>query len=216
MKAFLAVILAGCGLLFSAAPVRADTYYMLLFAHESPVINWPATSHTWSVFARVDNSGRVVDTAGINWFAADFTLNFFGPAEKGVNRDYLETVNTALRKGYNVTLFGPFAIKEELFTRAKAQQALLESGSVKYRLLDLGFRAGSPNCMHANTDMEYDRALARTLFARGERGTEKVARHLERWILPDSGRQCYLTYPDVARQLGITDRRIDLKSISKR
>jgi hypothetical protein len=215
MKSLLRLLLAACGVLCVGGSARADTYYMLLFAHQSPVINWPSTSHTWSVFVRVDDTGRIVETHGINWFAADFTLNFFGPAEKGVNRDYSETIATAINKGYRVSLYGPFAIDAELFRRARAQEGLLESGAREYKLLDLGFRPGSPNCMHAVTDLEYDRPYTRTLFARGDRGTLKVARHLERWILPDNALREYRTYPGIARQLGVDDPRIVKRQLSK-
>jgi hypothetical protein len=201
--------------LLGAEVVKAECYAVYL-SHQSRVINWPATSHTWAVYVQTDDQGRIVEIVQINWFASDRSLEFFGSAEKGVNRDYMETIISASRKGYRVSMWGPFRIHPELYRRAKAQELQLVRGSVSYQLLDLFDREVAFNCIHANTDLEYDRPLARTLFARGERGTIKVARHLEHWFYPDTICGNYVRYPQISRQLGLENLGIEQRELRRR
>jgi hypothetical protein len=201
-------------LVFSCSTLRAECY-ALYFSHQSRVINWPSTSHTWAVYVETDSRGRIVEVVQINWFAADYKLQFFGPPEKGINRDYMETVLSAKQKGYRVSMWGPLRIDPELYKRAKKREFELVSGLKEYHLLDIFGRADAPNCMHANTDLDDGRHFVRTLFARGERGTFKVARHLERWFIADTVHGIYVRYPEIARQLGLENLGIEQRELSR-
>lgn len=195
--------LCALALFVCGQPASADQHYMLIFSEQRSVINLPSRSHTWGVFVRASDSGALLEVLELNWFAADMKIGFFQLAEPGINRRYIETIESAIAKRATVCMWGPFQIQPELFERAKLRTIEIEAGLWEYSMIDLGRRYRAPNCQHMLSDLRDDSPYLRTLLARGERGSEKVAKHLSVFIVDGSCGANFRRYPEIVGLLGL-------------
>lgn len=180
----------GCALLLLAgSPLRAqDKFYAIIFGEQDGP-NRFVEAHSFATFVRVrlDDAGpTVVDQATISWLPAAGKVKLFKRAEKGRNYT-LEESFALVKLGHSVAQWGPFEIQEELFERAKKQEALLSSGGILYKAVEPFARpAGRAiNCEHAICDigLKPGESVVRTGTAHGHHGSYLVAVHLKGWMI---------------------------------
>ena len=96
---------------------------------------------------------------------------------RGKNYTLKETHDIAAQFGYGVCRYGPYVSTPELFERAKIQLAHLNSGKVRYKMLDWGFSRWATNCIHAVAGV-----LGRleTFIRRGPGASREVARYFHK------------------------------------
>jgi hypothetical protein len=105
-------------------------------------------------------------------------------SEEGVNLDLKDTLRHANAMKAEVSMWGPFRIKKELYERALRQEARLKKGDIAYKALDIRFRPDkATNCIHAVSDIDVDRGLLDTGTANGKDASYMVLTHLSRWII---------------------------------
>jgi hypothetical protein len=176
------------GLLISAA--RADdAYYMMIFAYQGKA-NLPRLAHSFATFVKVPqkDSGEP-DTARleshtISWLPATLTVRPLRlRPETGKNLDLPETLKLAVSQDADVTAWGPYRIRKELYDRAVAQIDRLKGGQIAYKAIDgIRWPGMATNCFHAISDV-LDGPLLDTGTAYGNPASEMVRDHLSRWII---------------------------------
>jgi hypothetical protein len=180
------------------------SYYMILFANEGPG-HEPWLSHTFAAFIKATGTGPdmkkyQLETHAISWLPASQDVRLLRPPERGVNLDLKESLQRGRSLNVRTSMWGPFKIKKELFTRAVRQETRLREGDVAYKALDRRFRPGAAtNCFHAISDIDTENGLLDTGLAHGDDATYMVLRHLKRWIIRPQE-----TYDWVARRLGLS------------
>ena len=194
----------------------APRYYFMLFAGESIPFR-PRTAHTWAIFAKATpmaNGAAVVESATISWLPACGPVHPFRlRTEPGRNYSVEETFALAAEQRAQVSMWGPYEIDAERYELAVEQVALLESGAVRYRLLDSVTRQRTvAHCVHAITyaDPVLSRAVQPVIQV-GEPGTSRLAKRYLRtgafvggavthdWLIPALGLD---RYPTIRREPG--------------
>jgi len=182
-------------------------YYMAIFSSQVPL---PAgqepdlldmsKSHSFARFMKwsFDGAAEVVD---INWIPPASHLSgevdlFDSPTVEGENQDIFSALDTAQRLGRAVSIWGPYAIRPELYGRALNQRDRLLRHDIAYDAIDL-LQRHSPlgasrapadrkalNCFHAISDIDtVSSGYLKTYTANGEAASRLVAQHLKRWIV---------------------------------
>jgi hypothetical protein len=200
-------------ILFGAGSARADdAYYIIVFASQHPD-NQPKFSHTFAAFVKADDAGGKkgkLEVAVISWLPAtgNVAVGRLRP-EQGKNFGLKETLDWANEMRANVTAWGPFAIKKELYDSAVRQVKLLDSGTVGYKAVDLGLAAGFMNCIRAVCDLDVVKERLATGKARGEEASEMIVRFLRPFItdapVPD----------DLVERLGLAKYKIKVRTLEK-
>jgi hypothetical protein len=178
------------GMLLLPGFVQGDElYYMLMFGAQRPV-SQPKHVHTFATFVKATGTGpdlSVYQTEchTASWIAASFRLKTLALyAEPGTALDLDATLQWARCEHLDVSMWGPFQIKKELYDRAVAHIAFLQGGGLGYKLLDHRFRpCEAVDCIHALSDIDQDRGLLETGTACGDRASYLVLLHLKRWII---------------------------------
>jgi hypothetical protein len=170
----------------------SEFYYLLVFASQRPVD--PRYSHTFATFIRATGEGPdsrtfCLEIHTISWMprAGDIRVAALLP-EPGVNIELHETLRWAFGTRQRVSLWGPYRIHPDLYFRAVNQQALLESGLVRYKAVDSGFATDHvANCIHAVESVTegYRRHVLQPGW--GELASGWVTRQFAPWLL-DGGR----------------------------
>jgi hypothetical protein len=175
-------------LLAGSAARGQDNFYAIIFG-EQDGRNRFCEAHSFATFVRVrlEATGpEIVDRATISWLPAAGRVKLFKRAERGRNYT-LEESFALVKPGHSVAQWGPFEIQEELFDRAKKQEAFLSSGGVLYKAVDPFSRpAGvAVNCEHAISDigLRPGESIVRTGTAHGQYGSYLVATHLRSWMI---------------------------------
>ncbi|MCS7021126.1 MAG: hypothetical protein NZU63_04785 [Gemmataceae bacterium] len=198
------------------AGVGQCRYYFILFGGQAIPFR-PRTAHTWAIFAkavRQADASLAVEWFTISWLPAE------GPVrplrlwpQAGRNYTLAETMQRAAEQNDRVSMWGPFEISALRYELAKQWFFRLNSGQVRYRVLDtLWFNPRIAHCVHAVTYA--DPVLYRRIqpvVRVGEPGTSRLARiyvqtgafiHPEvthDWLIPVIGLD---RYPFVRRQPG--------------
>jgi hypothetical protein len=177
--------------LFAVVPtVRAEEslYYMIIFGQQDRV-NRVESSHTFASFVKVtgegtDKSKHVIETHTISWMPRSMQVKLRFEPEDGVNLDLKESLQAAKMAKTEVSMWGPFRIKKELYENAVRQEERLRKGTVAYKVIDVRFRPEkATNCIHAVSDIDTENGLLATVTARGNEASVIVLRHLSRWII---------------------------------
>ncbi len=144
-------------------PVRADgseSYYVIVFGSQRPLLNHPAHTHSWATFVRVVEEPkrpetRTVEAHTVSWLAAAAVVRPLALfSEPGMNLDLRATLDWAMNDGQRVSMWGPYQIDQRLFEQALAKKECLESGEVLYKSDDLcRHTAAVSNCVHAVADV---------------------------------------------------------------
>src|ERR1043166_5554578 len=151
-----ALYLLLAGITFSVAATFAPAqdkkdrprYFMCIFAHETNP-RAPQSAHTFATFVKADD--KAFETHTISWLPKGGEIRLVRPAEPGVNLDLKASLDTAAAMKAQVFEWGPYEIKPELYDRALKQIALLNSGRVLYKAVDLVPQRGELlffNCIH--------------------------------------------------------------------
>jgi hypothetical protein len=189
------LFLATCGLVFLVIASSAsqtppqDNYYLVVFASEGQP-RLPKLSHTFATFIKTtgdeDPKTDKIEMHTISWLPESLVieLRLLRP-EAGKNLDLPATLAFAKSLGTQVSSWGPFAIKKELYDRALKQIELLNSGKIAYIALDRRFRGqGASNCFHAISDLDTDNGLLDTGTSHGKEASQEVVNHLAKWMIP--------------------------------
>jgi len=176
----LLLTLIAAAALAAAPPEAAPRYFFTLFGGESVPFR-PRTAHTWATFAKATPAAdgtTLVESVTISWLPATGVVKPFRlHAETGKNFTLQETYALAAAEGDRVSVWGPYEISAEWYARAVAQAARLESGAVRYRVLDsLGFNDRVQHCVRAVTAADMTRQFRlQPVLQVGERGTSRLA-----------------------------------------
>jgi hypothetical protein len=191
----------------AAAPARAqDSYYMAVFGYQRPPLDLAKHAHSFAAFVHVTGEGGpggpcLAETFAISWLpdGRPVRVRRLLP-ELGRNYDLGTTLCMALAQGERVSMWGPYRIDPDLYARALAQRERLESGEVRYKAVDSGYRAARvSNCMHAVSDLAgEERRLRIASPGWGEPASYLIARELLPWVI-DPGQ----THDWVAEALGL-------------
>jgi len=143
-------------------PQPDEKFYILIFASQSnPKV--ARRTHTWVVLVRVQQHGGVpklpIEYHTISWLPATtevHPLNF--RVEKGLNWSLHETLQIVLKNQEQISEWGPYECRPQLYYRTLAQKEFLDSGVIGYQAIDdIGESARKGNgcdCIHAFTDQE--------------------------------------------------------------
>jgi hypothetical protein len=145
------------GLLPDAAGAQ-ESYYVIIFGSQRPIINQPAHTHTWATFIRVVGDPakpQKVEPYNVSWLAATMIVRPLALfPEPGANVELHRSVQWALDDCQRVSMWGPYQIDKCLFDRALDKQASLEAGEVRYKAEDIGHNSARvSNCIHAVADI---------------------------------------------------------------
>jgi hypothetical protein len=184
-RAALAVLLALPG-----GAQAGELYFVIVFATQGDFLPLPRYAHTFATFVKATGEGPwpdryAVEAHTISWCPAsgDVRVARLGP-ERGVNLDLSATLRWARSLGAGASRWGPFQVRKELYDRARAQIARLESGAVWYKTIDGGPAPHQvSNCIHAVSDIDADGGPLDTGLAFGDEASYLVARHLARWMI---------------------------------
>ena len=140
--------------LFPAAARANDIYYVLVFGSQSRPKQLRYT-HTWATFVHAvgegtDPNAYALETVTISWLPRTLEVKVLRPwPEPGVNLNLAETFQAVGSNGEQVSLWGPFLIRQELFDRALHLRGILESGQVQYRAFSTPRNMYISDCIHA-------------------------------------------------------------------
>jgi hypothetical protein len=169
-----------------------DAYYMIVFGQQDGA-DRPDLSHTFATFVKTtgegpDKSKYGIDSHTISWMPRSLQVKLVRRPEEGVNLDLKDTLRHAKELKCEVSMWGPFHIKKELYDRAFKQETRLKKGDIDYKALDVRFRPDTAmNCIHAVSDIDTDNGLLETGTARGNDASLVVLKHLSRWIVDYDG-----------------------------
>lgn len=166
---------------------------MVVFgAHKAP--HRPKHTHSFATFVKVMGDGPLCDGCAVeaytvSWLPKSLDIQLGRPnPEPGVNLDLHATLWFVLGSEAKVSQWGPFEIRKELYDRAVARVAELQSGSVEYKALDSGHPAKRvSNCIHALLDLTHDCPAVRIASPLpGDPASYAIARKFEPWFI-DAG-----------------------------
>jgi hypothetical protein len=176
-------------LLVDPTAARADdSYFMIVFGQQTDT-NRLELTHTFATFVKASGKGSdktkyALGIHTISWMPRSLDVKLLKRPEEGVNLDLKDTLSHAKAVKAEVSMWGPFHIKKELFERALRQEARLKKGDIDYKALDLRFRPNTAmNCIHAVCDIDADKGLLATGTANGNEASHLVLAHLSRWII---------------------------------
>jgi hypothetical protein len=153
----LGLLASTCFFFFASSAAQAGQAFFIVMLAFQNVPNNPRSTHSFASYVRVtwDGCGPMegplsLDVKTISWLPESTILKPFAIlGEPGHNFSLKDTIQIAQRDGARVSLWGPYEIQEELFNRASERVAELESGQVRYIMLDTGHRTSRAcNCIH--------------------------------------------------------------------
>jgi hypothetical protein len=178
-------------LLFLTPSVQADELYFMAVFGAQRGRTQPAYAHTFATFVKLTGEGPCLDTYQIeshtiSWLPTRLVVELMCLSpEAGTNFDLPTSLQIAYTQGATVTMFGPFQIKAELYDRALEHIDRLESGKIRYKAIDTGFRtAVASNCIHAVSDLTVNRPCLRVASPGwGVFASHLVALRLRPWVI---------------------------------
>lgn len=200
----------------AAGTAHAEDYYFLMVFGAQEDFPRPNQSHTFATFVHATAEGpcpewfTIVECHTISWLAETMVVRTLAPcAEPGANFELHESIRWALSTCQRVSLWGPYQIEKDLYLRALRQIDVLESGRVRYKVIDLGRRIiRVSNCRHAVSGVvgTYRRRVCTLKY--GETASYIVTRRMQPWIIDTEHRHDWLAsalcldqYPIIHRDL---------------
>jgi hypothetical protein len=204
--------------LLAVLPAQAcahESYYVIVFGAQRPILNLPDHTHTWGTFIRVFDDPRrpgilFVEPHTVSWSPASLLVRSMSVLpEPGVNLELHRTFQWAREEGLRVSMWGPYQIDRSLFELARAKRIQLEGGQVRYKPADVGYDSSSvSNCVHALADVVEGPRLRLSEAGWGESATYSVVQRFRPffinpqqthdWLLAPLG---LIHYPVVRRDL---------------
>jgi hypothetical protein len=181
-------------LLGLAAPVKAEEfYYLLVFSSQEAPTRHITPSHTFATFVKATGGGPCaenyqLEAHTLSWLPESLELRAGALLpEAGQNFGLDATLRWAVSTGQRISLWGPYQIERDLYERGLRQIGFLESGEVRYKLLDGGFEANRvSNCIHAVDAVTGSARLQMLNYSFGETASYHVVCHLAPWIIDPS------------------------------
>jgi hypothetical protein len=161
---------AAVAILSAVGGTRADTFYVVVYGAQS-IPQRPKYSHSWATFVRVPDGSagsppaapQALEIFTISWMPCkiELTPNRLLP-EPGTNLELSKTFQAVLAHCEHISAFGPYQIDEWLFCRAKGYLRELQSGEVRYKTIDTGYKPLKvSNCIHALTSFDREHVRVR-------------------------------------------------------
>jgi hypothetical protein len=172
-------VLVSAGAAIAADPTTAQYHVVIFGGHQDSLK--PYTGHTWATFTRTTtkpDGSLQVEPVTISWMPTDLLAHrHVLRATTGVNLSLEQTFNWFCGPRCKLSTFGPYEIQPCLYEGARVQVANLESGCVRYRVLDR--EPGIEHCIHAvtHTDANWEKT-ANPAITNGGLGTRRVAKAL--------------------------------------
>lgn len=192
-------------LAFGPAPARAgEAYFVLVFGAQRGPLE-PKYAHSFATFVKAtdcEGGGCVLEHHTISWLPANLDIRVHAlRGEPGVNLPLHETLQFALSQGERVALWGPYRIEPELYAKSLAEADKLNSGRVRYKAVDFGYRVfGTVNCIHAvSGTVAPDRRLHKYIPTYGHPASRLITLQFRPYF--DGPRE---THPWVADALGLS------------
>lgn len=152
--------------------------YQIVFFGSQRIGNPPRFSHTWAIIQKQSPSssrGAVLAPLAISWLPESLDIKFRGPPEPGKNFNHRETMDWVRAGRAQVKYWGPFAATKELFDLCEGRIRQLNSGELRYVMLDRRYRPHeATNCIHAVSDLDLAWELLDTDTLRGFQASKKV------------------------------------------
>jgi hypothetical protein len=213
---------------------EAASHYLVVFGSQSdpPVAR---RSHTFACLVKArggPEDRKILETVTISWLPKSLNVAVARVLpEEGVNLDLLPTLKWARDQDTQVSAWGPYRVKKELYDRARSQKARLESGAVSYKAIDLKAPITPPvkpllkaplkaplksvlqredhvNCIHAVSDIAGSDLATGTAY--GVAASAMVVRHLQPWMInPEQ------THPWVIDAIGLKEQPIRFQKEKK-
>jgi hypothetical protein len=177
-----------------AGPCQVERYYMILFGAQSEPFRIRQT-HTFATFVRTEvNPGgeRVVAVDTVSWMPATLRIRPFAVfPEPGVNLTLNQTFDWIASFNGRVSMWGPYEIDADRYSRFIARKGELESGEFQYRAVGAIRRDDKiSNCgqSFARSSPIVGRRFLQPTPSPGENGTSDLARrYLRAGALQDNG-----------------------------
>jgi hypothetical protein len=164
-------------------------YFIIVFGAQRPFLKVARYCHSFATFAHWTPEGRL-EAFTISWLPRTGRVHPLRPwSEQGRNFPLVETLQLCYANRMEVACWGPYQVHPDLWHRALAQKARLESGAVLYKAYDAGSLDGRVcNCLHAVEWMtrQPGQTLPQVVVAPanwGESGSYWVALTLRPWML---------------------------------
>jgi hypothetical protein len=200
------VALVAVGTPYSATAQEA--YYVLMFGSQQTPSN-PNYSHSFATFVRAtcpeedSKPGTcALEAHTISWLPANLRVRTCALLpEEGNNFDLHTTLRYAYGNRERVSLWGPYQIDPDLYERALRQIALLESGKVLYKAVDVGFRSDHvSNCIHACSSIAEGYRLRVASPGWGQMASYAIVKRYQPWVIDEQQ-----THDWVASALGLDE-----------
>ena len=177
-------------MLFCAGPaVAEDRYFLLMFGSQRSIFEG-SHNHTFATFVRTRTDPTrpdktTLEAHTLSWLPENARVRGFALfPERGRNFDLHETLRLVLDDGQHVSLWGPFEIRCELYEAALAEIALVESGHVRYKSFDAGYRSDRvTNCSHALRSIAEGQRRRGPVWLGGNGSAKRALRSMSPWII---------------------------------
>jgi hypothetical protein len=167
----------------------AERYFLMVFGSQQ-IPPRAKYSHSFATFVKATADGSCpqrwcLESHTISWLpqTLEIRVRALFP-ECGQNLELHATMRWCLATGQRISMWGPYEVRKEIYDAALAQSALLEGGSVCYKVIDTGYRSDvACNCIHAVSSV-YDGHRVRVFSPSfGETASWYLTQRFEPWIL---------------------------------
>jgi hypothetical protein len=200
---FLAVLFL---LLFAGTSSAEGAYFVLIFGSQQTPNN-PNYSHSFATFVKATGIGpcagkpalekpAILDFQTISWLPQNMVVRTraFLPV-CGHNFGIHETICNALKNDERVSMWGPYLVDEDLYCLALKQIRLLESGQVRYKAVDVGYRSDEvSNCIHAVSSIVDGIKLRVASPGWGEVASFYIKQRMRPWIVDQDETHDWVAY----------------------
>jgi len=182
------------GLLCAGPAVAEERYFLLMFGSQRSIFEG-SHNHTFATFVRTRTDPSqpdktTVEAHTLSWLPDNGKVRGFALfPETGRNFDLHETLCLVQDDGQHVALWGPFEIKCELYEAARAEIALVESGHVRYKSFDAGYRSDRvTNYSHALRSIAEGQRHRGPVWLGGYGSAKRALRSMSPWVI-DAGHE---------------------------
>ncbi|MFO0946759.1 MAG: hypothetical protein U1D30_12570 [Planctomycetota bacterium] len=168
---------------------KQETYYMVLFASQTPVWRKPK-AHCFASFVRVPAAGEdgereEPEIHTISWYPAAGRCRVIHPPEEGVNSALDITIERCKKARMNLYKWGPVQIKKEFYDKAVLRASQLHAGELRWQALDKSTRRQgvAVNCIHALSDLDIENGYVEFGLCSGRSAAEQMARMFSKWVI---------------------------------
>ena len=131
-----------------------ERFYVLIFGSQSHPKLLKYT-HTWATFVRAvgdeSNPSRcTLYQHTISWLPQTLNIRVWSPVpEPGVNLDLYQTLQVVSAQNERITLWGPFVITPDIYSRSLRVHEIVNSGAARYRAISTTYDLLVADCIHA-------------------------------------------------------------------